>query len=208
MHIFSFFLLRENGRHAKSATPSMRKSIFQGARLRRCRRQGKEKHTIIIRKQLPNMKKNHISYFFRAARPCHDNAPKMTSHNPSGTLLGTPWRPQGLPRSGRERPRSDPGGSQERPRSVPGATFPATSAPEAAQRPPGSHFGAILESFWLNFHSFLLSFSPPRRRIFQRLQSHVSHMCAAFVSLFSKEPHAKATQTQIKKQSQTNTEDT
>ena len=112
--------------------------------------------------------------------------------------MGTPRRPQGLPRSGRERPRSDPGGSQERPRSVPGATFPATSAPEAAQRPPGSHFGAILESFWFNFHSFLLSFSPPRRRIFQRLQSHVSHMCAAFVSLFSNEPHAKATQTQIK----------
>ena len=119
-------------------------------------------HTIIIRKQLPNMNKNHNCFLLFQ---CRQALPRQRSQNdlpqplrdPPGDALETPGAAQ-------ERPgatQSDPGGSQERPRSVPGATFPATSAPEAAQRPPGSHFGAILESFWFNVHSFLLSFSPP-----------------------------------------------
>ena len=72
----------------------------------------------------------------------------MTSRSASQTLPGSSWRTHGLPRSGREQPRSAPGVPQERPRSVPGATSPANSAPEAAQRPPGSHTGAILHQCW------------------------------------------------------------
>ena len=143
----SFLLPRENGRHAKNATPSKRKSNFQGARLRRRRRQGKEQtyknHLKTASKNIG--KKTSAFLFFRAARPCHENAPKITSQNPSDTLLGTPWRPQGLPRSGRERPRRVPGASQERPGSHLSGHFGPRDRPEASREPFWSHFGSIVK---------------------------------------------------------------
>ena len=97
----------------------------------------------------------------------------MTSQTPSGTLPGTLQEgeidPLFVPRAFQGRQDEFFG----TPRAVPeplrdgsGERLAAGSGPRAAQRPPGSHFGAILEPF---FEPFWLPFLTPRRFILERL---------------------------------------
>ena len=62
-------------------------------------------------------KKTYFSCFFRAGRPCSKNAPKMISRSPSGTLPGTPRRPQeAARRPPRRAQRGSRGARQESPK--------------------------------------------------------------------------------------------
>ena len=84
----------------------------------------------------------------------------MTSQTPSGTLPGTLQEAEIDPLFA---PRAFQGRQDDflgTPRAVPeplrdgsGERLAAGSGPRAAQRPPGSHFGAILEPFWNHFWS-------------------------------------------------------
>ena len=97
----------------------------------------------------------HFSYFFRSGRPNRKKAVKMTSQSPSGTLQAGPREGEidqlFAPRASQGRQQQflgRPGPSQSLSGTAPGRLWKQGRRPRAAQRPPGSHFGAILAPFW------------------------------------------------------------
>ena len=112
-------------------------------------------HTGAVRKRMKKQlqKKRFLCFsaFLRYRRRNRQKAPQMTSQTPSGTLPGTL---QEAEIDSLFAPRAFQGRQDEflgTPRAVPEPLRDASgegSGPRAAQRPPGSHFGAILEPFW------------------------------------------------------------
>ena len=74
-------------------------------------------------------------------------------------------------------PRCPPDGSGER--------LAAGSGPRAAQRPPGSNFGAIVEPFWSHFGTSLASiFDPPALHFGTSVVTSFRHVCSLCFSSF------------------------
>ena len=95
---------------------------------------------------------------------------------PSGDTLGGPRGAKSDPR----RPQEPPRAPQEPSKELREAPSETPWAPEAAQRPPGSHFGAILDGFWSNFR-IILRF---RGLLCPGFRAHVSDMFASFAHRF------------------------
>ena len=130
--------------------------------------------------------------FFRSRRPNRQKAPQMTSQTPSGTLPGTLQEAEIDPLFA---PRAFQGRQDEflgTPRALPeplrdgsGERLAAGSGPRAAQRPPGSHFGAILEPFWSHFGTILASiFDPPGPHFGTSVVTSFRHVCSLCFSSF------------------------
>ena len=80
--------------------------------------------------------------------------PPGASPGPSGGLPGTPWRPEidqlfalGGPQGANNDFLGTPGPPQSPSRRAPGSLWKQGRRPRVAQRPPGSHFGAISAPF-------------------------------------------------------------
>ena len=175
-NLFFFRSVRKRPTSEICNTLRVKTNISQGARLRRRSGEGEEELQKQHKNNVENAKKNaYFSYFFRAGRPCSKNGSIMTSRRLSGTLPGTLWEPPGTPWEAQEAPRAtqgDPRSRQERPKSlaqrVQQRLWKPVRRPRAAQRPPGSRFGAISEQFLKDFEAFWLVFSTPRRLILNR----------------------------------------
>ena len=130
--------------------------VFRIARLRRRRGEGQEKRENRMLNQLQKtLKFVDFSYFF----PYRETLPEKCSQNDlpghSGTLPGSlregeidqlfaPGGPQGA----NNEFLGTPGSPQSPSRRAPGSLWKQSRRPRVAQRPPGSHFGAILPPFW------------------------------------------------------------
>ena len=107
-----------------------------------------------------NSQNMHFSYFFRSGRPNRKKAVKMTSQSPSGTLQAGPREGEidqlFAPRAsqGRQQQFSGrPGPSQSLSGTAPGRLRKQGWRPRAAQRPPGKHFGRILDQISFDFRT-------------------------------------------------------
>ena len=90
--------------------------------------------------------------------------------------MGGPRRAKSDPR----RPQEPPRAPQEPSKELREAPSETPWAPEAAQKPPGSNFGAILEGFWSIFR-IIIRF---RGLICPGFRAHVSDMFASFAHRF------------------------
>ena len=123
--------------------------------------------------------------FAISRRPNRQKASQMTSQSPSGTLPGTLQEaeidPLFAPRAFQGRqddfvgtPRAVP----EALRDASGERLAAGSGPRAAQRPPGSHFGAVWDPFGSDLGTILERFWSQVRNTFSNpLPRHSCYNC-------------------------------
>ena len=137
----------------------------------------------------------HFSYFFRSGRPNRKKAVKMTSQTPSGTLQAGPREGEidqlFAPRASQGRQQQflgRPVPSQSLSGTAPGRRWKQGRRPRAAQRPPGSHFGAILALFWSIFASI---FDHPAPHFHTFPVTCFRHVCSLCFSFFSCAPRKK-----------------
>ena len=120
--------------------------------------------------------------FCRSRRPNRKKASQMISQTPSGTLPGTLQEAEIDPLFA---PRAFQGRQDDffgTPRAV---RLAARSGSRAAQRPPGSHFGAMLEPFWSHVGTILASiFDPPALHFGTSVVTSFRHVCSLCFSSF------------------------
>ena len=216
-HVSNFLFFSRCARKARTCVASHKNQwilmIFQGALLRRRRRQDEETFAKQIKKSLLKIWVfNGFSLFFRAARPCCKNALQNgfwePLREPPGSSRAPPGRPKTAPGGAKSDPRwpqEPPRAPQELPRELQKA-LPDT--PGGPQRPPRGLRGGILESFWEHFRTHLASVFEHSAPHFQRLPLTCFRHLRFLLFSFSSVPHAKEEQTQSRNKSITCPEDT
>ena len=121
VYSFNLLLFSRCARKARTCVASHKNQwilmIFQGALLRRRRRQDEETYAKHIKKcPLKILFFNRFSYFFRAARPCCKNALQNGFREPLREPPGTSRAPPGRPKTAPGGAKSDPRWPQEPPR--------------------------------------------------------------------------------------------
>ena len=156
-HFFSNYVFfrsaRKRRRRLKYCKNKYIFDVFRIARLRRRRGEGQEKReNRMLNKPQKTLEICCFSYFCRTGRPSRKNAPKMTSQSHSGTLPGSLREGEidqlfapGGPQAANNEFFWSPGPSQSLSGTAPGRLWKQGWRPRAAQRPPGRHFGWILD---------------------------------------------------------------
>ena len=129
------------------------------------------------------MYKNCLFFLFFSCRKAL--LQKCCQNDVSEALRDPPGDPLGPSGEVQERPKMAPGAAQSTPRELWEAASETPGAPEAAQKPPGGHFGRIFEHFRTIFESFFGSGGS-----FARVSGHMFLTCSLPLLIVFRAPSA------------------